>query len=188
MIHNVFPIVANELNAFLQSRYNAVEDKVIISNIIDQDGSLAVEGSNKIVMSLINVEQEGSTKASMNQHMISSSYVEYAPHVSVNLTILFSAFFNSKNYLEALRFLSGVIYFFQSKPLFTPQNSPSLSDNIEKLHFDLLTIPLQELMNIYTLMGAKYMPSAVYKMKMLTFNQENIIDEIPAIKGSDFKF
>ena len=183
MIHNVLPVISSELNEFLKSRFNAVEDKVILSNVIDQDGSVAIEGSNKIVITLINIEEEPTVKANANQQLMGSSFVEFAPSVSINLTIIISAYFSPINYVESLRFISGVIYFFQAKPLFTAQNTPALSQNVDKIHFDVLSLSAQELMNLYSMMGAKYAPSIVYKMKMLTFNENNIIDEIPAIKG-----
>lgn len=33
------------------------------------------------------------------------------------------------------------------------------------------------------MMGAKYMPSVIYKVRMLTFSSDNIEDVIPAISG-----
>lgn len=183
MIQNVLPVIANELNDYLKSRFNSVEDKVTISNVIDQDGSVAVEGNNKIVVTLINITEEPTLRASANNQLMGTSFLEFAPPVSINLTLMFSAFFSPKNYLEALRFISGVIYFFQSKPLFTNQNTPDLTANVDKIHFDILSMQPQELMNIFSMMGAKYMPSVVYKMKMLTFSQDNIVDELPAIQG-----
>lgn len=185
MIHNVLPVIAGELNDYLKSRFNAVEDKVVLSNIIDQDGSMAVEGSNKVVITLINIAEETTLKANANQQLMGSSFVDFAPSISVNLTLMISAFFSSRNYVESLRFISGVIYFFQSRPLFTAQNTPGLSQNVEKIHFDMLSLSHQELMNLFSMMGAKYMPSVVYKMKMLTFSQDNIIEEIPSVKGLD---
>jgi len=185
MIHNVLPVIAGELNDYLKSRFNAVEDKVILSNIIDQDGSIAVEGNNKVVVSLINISEETTLKANSNQQLMGSSYADFAPSISVNLTLMVSAFFNPKNYVESLRFISGVIYFFQSKPLFTSSNTPGMTQNVEKIHFDMLSLTPQEMMNFFSMMGAKYVPSVIYKMRMLTFNQDNIQDEIPAIKGLD---
>ena len=33
------------------------------------------------------------------------------------------------------------------------------------------------------MMGAKYMPSVIYRVRMLTFSSDNIDDVIPAISG-----
>ncbi|UII27389.1 DUF4255 domain-containing protein [Fulvivirga maritima] len=187
MIHNILPVIAGELNEYLKTRFNSVEDKVILSNIIDQSGAIAIEGHNKMVLTLINISEEGTLKAKANQRLMGSAFVDFTPSISVNLTIMISAYFQPRNYVESLKYISGVIYFFQSKPLFTAQNTPGLSQNVEKIHFDMLSLAPQEQMNLFSMTGAKYTPTVVYKMKMLTFSQDNIIDEIPAIKGFDLE-
>jgi hypothetical protein len=185
MIHQILPVVIEELNEYLKSKFNAIEDKVVLSGIIDQDGSLAIEGSNKIIATLVFIDREVTAKSNVSSQLSGSQYIEFSPPVNINLTILFSAMFNKNHYIESLKYISGVIYFFQNKFLFNPQNTPKLGKNIDKLHFDLLTIPPQELMNIYSMLGAKYTPSVIYKIKMLTFSQDNIINEIPAIRSGD---
>ncbi len=185
MIQNVLPVIANELNDYLKSRFNSLEDKVVLSNIMDQAGSLAIEGSNKVVFSLINITEETTLKANANEQLMGGSFAQFAPSVSVNLTVLLSTQFNSRNYTEALRYVSGVLYFFQSKPLFTHENTPGLNAAVNKLHFDLLSMSTHDLMSLFSLMGAKYTPSVIYKVKMLTFNQENIVDTLPAISETD---
>ena len=56
MIHNLLPVVCSELNSYFKSRYGLREDRLVLSNLIDQDGSVAFEGSNTVVCSLVNVE------------------------------------------------------------------------------------------------------------------------------------
>ena len=43
MIHNLLPIVCSELNDYFKSRYGLREDRLVLSNLIDQDGSVALE-------------------------------------------------------------------------------------------------------------------------------------------------
>ena len=183
MIQQVLPVVIEELNDYLKSKFNAVEDKAILSGIVDQGGALAVEGSNKILGTVVFIDRDITSKSGAPNQFTGNSYLEFAPPVNVNLTIMFSALFNKTHYVEALRYISGVIYFFQNKPLFTAQNTPKLSKGIDKIYFDMLSISPQELMNIYSMMGAKYMPCVLYKMKMLTFTQDNIIHDLPAVRG-----
>jgi hypothetical protein len=182
MIQHVLPVVVEELNAYLKNKFNAVEDKVALSNIIDQDGSIAVEGNNKIIATLVSIERDLTYKASATQFR-GNSYIESPAPVHILLTVMFSALFNKNHYMEALKYTSGVIYFFQNKPLFTPQNSPRLAKGVDKLYFDLMSLSTHEMMNIYSMLGAKYMPSVVYKIRMLSFNQDQIISEVPMIKG-----
>ena len=42
MIHEVIPIIAGELKDYLESKFGSYEDVVIISNLINQDGSIAI--------------------------------------------------------------------------------------------------------------------------------------------------
>tara|TARA_B100000900_G_scaffold415671_2_gene446525 strand:- start:153 stop:905 length:753 start_codon:yes stop_codon:yes gene_type:complete len=183
MIHNLLPIVCSELNDYFKSRYGLREDRLVLSNLIDQDGSVALEGSNTVVCSLVNVEEETTLKATAGTTSSRGTFIKSSPDIYVNLTIIFSSYFVGKNYVEALKFLSGVIYFFQAKPIFTNENTPGLSDNIEKAVFDLTSLSYHDLSAVFQMMGSKYLPSVVYRARMLTFSTDNIEDTIPSISG-----
>jgi hypothetical protein len=185
MIQHVLPVVIDELNDYLKSQFNAIEDKAVLSGIIDQDGSLALESTNKIVATLIFIDKDITYKQGPGSSLSGGSFLEFSPPVNVNLTVMFSALFSKSHYIEALRYISGVIYFFQNKPLFTTQNTPKLARGTDKVHFDLLSVSPNDMMNFYSMLGIKYMPSVVYKMRMLTFSQDNIISDVPAVRGLD---
>jgi len=183
MIHNLLPIVGAELNSYLKTRYDVGEDRLILSNLIGQDGQVAVEESNKIVLTLINIQEETILKAAQSSNYSGGLFSGGSANLNINLTVIFSAYFSGKNYAEALKFLSGVIYFFQSKPIFEPGNTPGLTSNIEKACFDIQSLPFDELNSVFSMMGAKYMPSVVYRVRMLTFSSSNIVDVIPPVGG-----
>lgn len=183
MLHSLLPIVGEELNDFLMSRYKTNEDRVIISNLINQDGALNSDGVNKVVCSLVNIEEETTLKSSYGTSSSAGGFVAGAGSIHMNLTVMFSSMFQGKNYADALKYLSGVIYFFQSKPVFTSSNTPGLSANIEKIVFDIVNISYHDMNAIFSMMGAKYMPSVVYKVRMLTFSTDDIDDVIPGISG-----
>jgi hypothetical protein len=183
MLHNLLPIVGEELNEFLMSRYNTNEDRLIISNLINQDGSLNSEGLNKVVCSLVNIEEETTLKSSYGVSSSAGGYVSGSGSIHMNLTVMFSAMFQGKSYVESLKFLSGVIYFFQSKAVFTSSNTPGLSSNIDKVVFDIVNLDYKEMNSIFSMIGAKYMPSVVYKVRMLTFSNDDINDVTPSISG-----
>jgi hypothetical protein len=185
MIQNVLPVIVDELNDYLKSQFNAIEDKAVLSNIIEQDGSLAIESTNKIVATLIFIDKETTFKQGPGSMLSGNDFLEFSPPVSVNLTIMFSALFSKSHYIEALRYISGVIYFFQYKPFFTTQNTPKLGKAVDKVYFDLLSVTPNDMMNFYSMLGVKYMPSVLYKMRMLTFTQDSIISDIPAVRGID---
>jgi hypothetical protein len=183
MIHNLLPIVGEELNDYFKSKFDINEDRVIVSNLMNQDGSIAVEGNNKVVFHLVNIEEETTLKASSGTSSYAGGFGSSGGNINLNLTVMFSAFFTGKNYVEALKFLSSVIYFFQSKPVFTQSNTPGLTPNIEKVVFDIISLEPRDLNSIFSMIGAKYMPSVIYRVRMLTFSSDNIDDVIPAISG-----
>ena len=62
------------------------------------------------------------------------------PPIHLNLYVLFVARF--KDYLQSLRYLSLVLRFFQKHRVLDHESAPTLSDRIEKLTMELLTLPL----------------------------------------------
>ncbi len=184
MIHNLLPIVASELNSYFKSRFDIDEDRLILSNLMNQDGTVAVDGANKVVCSLVNISEETTLKATAGTSSFGGGrFAASGADIHVNLTVMFSAYFTGKNYVEALKFLSGVIYFFQGKPVFTTNNTPGLSSNIDKACFDITTLSYHDLNSVFSMMGAKYMPTAIYRVRMLTFSSDNIEDTIPSVSG-----
>ena len=183
MIHNLLPVVCGELNEYLKSIFDIDDDRVIVSNVLNQDGSIAIEGNNKVVCFLANLEEETTLKANSGISSFGPSFGLSGGDIHVNLTIVFSAYFSGKNYVEALKFLSGVIHFFQAKAVFNPNNTPELSDSIDKAVFDITSLSFHDLNSLFSMIGAKYMPSVVYRVRMLRFTNDNIDDTIPAISG-----
>jgi hypothetical protein len=76
-----------------------------------------------------------------------------------------------------------VLEFFQGNQYFDRGNLPMLSSNVEKLSFEFVNFSLDELNSVWSLMGLKYMPSAVYKVKLLTFSNNLIREEVTSVMG-----
>ncbi len=167
MIHEFIPIIAGELSDFLDSRFDTSEEPVTLSGIVNQDGTVAINGENKIVCTLVNIERDGSNQ------MAGGGFSRGDLPVHINLYVLFSAFFT--DYAEGLKFISGVIGFFQANPTFT------YDGNTVKV--ELHNIDFRELGNLWTAVGAKVLPSVLYKIRTLNMDEDNIRDEIPAISG-----
>ncbi|MEY3194346.1 MAG: hypothetical protein RIQ78_443 [Bacteroidota bacterium] len=178
MIHNILPVLGHQLNEFLISEYGLSEDRVVVSSLVDIRGNVSSQIENKIVITLLNVEEEKSIRNGQLQ-----AYAGMNPPLFINLYVLFSANFQDTNYPEALKFISSVITFFQGKNVFDRMNTPLLSDNVDKIVLEFVNTDLQQLTNLWGMVGAKYLPSVVYKVKMLTFSSDTILEEIPLILG-----
>lgn len=180
MIHQVLPTIVGELSEYLQSRFGIGDDQIVLGNVVNQDGSLAIDG-NKLVVSLINIERDGS-KGSMNP------IGNHRPPVYINVYVIFSAVFSSSNinnadYLESLKIISGVISFFQGNPSFDAHNTPDWPDDAHKVHVEIENVEFRELVNLWSLTGAKYTPSIVYRIRSLNMDMDSVTDEIPPIAG-----
>src|SRR6478736_8849220 len=102
MIYSVVNTIGDKLNFYLKNRFSLGEDKVLLSNIINQDGSLAITESDKVVITLVNIHEETvSSRLSNNDHL--------PRPININLFVLFSCYFVDKNYPEALKFLSAIV-------------------------------------------------------------------------------
>jgi len=113
------------------------------------------------------------------------TFSKVMPPVNVNVTILFSAYFTSENYLEGLKFISSTIAFFQSRSgLFNPQNTPALAGVISGLNAELISLDYRDASNLWGLLGAKYLPSVLYKVKTLPIKHEMPTPDVSVIKGT----
>lgn len=181
MIPESLTCVCDELNDFFKARLKIADKKAVIAPLTNQDGSAFAAAENKLIISLINIERESLvTKTSPTD---SSSFAARQPSINLNLYIVFAANFSGQNYTEGLSYLSLAISYLQQKPVFTRNDSQRLPDGIDKLIFEVQNVPFERLNNIWTTAGAKYMPSLVYKMRMLTFSSAWATEYTPAITG-----
>ncbi len=181
MIATVLQTVAKELNEFFKLKFGINEERVVISNIVNQDGSSAVKDENRIILSLVLIQEEkmGAYKASGS---ISPGGVK---PIAINLFLLFSASFNEKLNTDALKFISAVVAFFQSKPVFTSQNSSNLDSGMEKLSFEIFNLSIQEQSNLWSTIGGKYMPSILYRVRVIAVDEGALMPESIDVSGLD---
>lgn len=182
MIYEALSCLADEINEYFRIRLKISEDKVVLSAIVNQDGTIAIQGENKILVTLVNIEKESIGKS--NSGIPGSTVlINKSNALTINLYVLFSAYFSNGNYPEALRFISFIIAYFQQNSVFTRMNTPRLDVDIEKVVFELASISPEQLNNIWSCLGAKYMPSVVYKVRMLTFDNNIVREYRPLITG-----
>jgi Pvc16 N-terminal domain len=184
MIHEILPAIQTELNKFFKSKHNLNEDKVLLSNLVNMDGSLAIQETDKIVMTLVNVEQERSkSNTGGYEQTEKGGFLKVNAPININITILFAAYFTPENYLEGIKFLSSTIAFFQSRnSSFDPQNTPGINGLVERLQAELMPLEFRELSNVWSGLGAKYLPSVVYRIKTIPIQHKMPTPVIPYIK------
>lgn len=176
MIHNVMTTIAQQLNEFMRNELNLSEDIVVVNSLVDLKGDPSMQIENRVCLFLQRIEEEKVAKSGGFQ-----VNPGVPPPVRVGLHIVFAANFPDPNYREALRFISLILEFFQGKGTFDRSNVPSLPPGLDKLTFDLQDLDYSEMNNMWSLIGAKYLPSLVYKVRLLTFSQDMIREDVPSI-------
>lgn len=179
MIHKVLPVIIDELNSYLKRAVTDTEDKAVLSALVDQSGSIAFAGENKVVCLLTGIEQE-----TVARNNFPTAPVMKNPPVHLNLYLLFAAYFPG-NYLEALKFISLVITFFQGKQFFSSQNTPGLPDGVDKISIEINNLDQHSQNQLWSAIGAKVMPSISMKLRMISITRDQILAEIPEITGID---
>jgi hypothetical protein len=183
MINKALQFTSDTLDQFLKNRFALDETRVIMNNLIDSDGRIPAVNKNKVVISLINVERETTKAFNVRNHQLSNgSYVNINPAERFNLDILVSA--NFDDYRETLKFLNAVVLFFQINTSLTVNSSSAIPKGLNKLEFDIEKLTYQQMHSLWTAMGAKYQPSVIYKMRLLTiqgFEAEGFADAVYAI-------
>lgn len=182
MIHAAVSHIANQLNQFLKRSFDLNEDVVVMSNILEQDGTLAPNISNKLVVFLVNVERETTSALQAKSSDFAQSASTYPP-VFLNLYVMIAGHFGASNYAEALKFLSNTVSFFQRQPVFDHQLTPDLDKRIDKLALDIENLNIQDLSSLWGVLSGKYLPSILYKVRMVSFDAGDIRSQLSPIKG-----
>ncbi|MEQ9405953.1 MAG: DUF4255 domain-containing protein [Cyclobacteriaceae bacterium] len=179
MVFESLKYIANDLDEHLKRKYGTAESKVKLTNILDQDGSIPETNRNKVILSLLSMEHESTVQNSQNAVNTGTHYFQVNPPLNFNVNIMFSCLFNQ--YEEGLKFLSDTIYFFQGRSLFNAQNSPGLDERIFQLTLEVIKLNYHETYNLWASLGAKYIPSIPFKLRMLTFQADELIDQVASI-------
>lgn len=188
MIDAAINHIANSVNQQLMRSFGLNEDVVVVANLLEQDGSVATHVNNKIVLSLVNIEKE---TAAVVQHRASSSSTMRSivsnPPLHFNLYLMFASYFSGNNYQEGLKFISQTISFFQGQSVFDQQNSPDLDRNINKLVMDIHNLSITDLSNLWGVLSGRYLPSVLYKLRMVTVDRNAVRDVTTLISKPDPK-
>lgn len=169
MMHEVLDAIQEELQQFLQLKGDMRSgDVVTLGNLVMLDGSSNPDQENSLVMSVINIERDGNAQQGGKRN----------PEMNINLYVLFAA--NFSDYRTGLAYLSAVIGFFQERTVIDHTQFPSLPGSVGKLKAELMSIDWRELSNLWSALGAKYLPSIVIRLRSLNIEEEDV-ELIPLI-------
>ncbi|POY37297.1 hypothetical protein C3K47_05905 [Solitalea longa] len=178
MIFSAVNCIQQELDNYL----NGFTVTVDVGNISELVNNIA-DANADIIISVINIEENRISRDPDYFKRRDNDIFLKNPALHLHLTLLFTSLKPSNAYGKSLENLQHVIEFFQKKYVFDHANTPTLDSKIEKLIAEMVTLNLQQLNEIWSVLGSKYYPSVVYRVRMVTIDHEtedggNLVKEI----------
>jgi hypothetical protein len=183
----------NKALNFLKEQLNSVlgqpgqPDNLSLTSVVNERGELNIE-SGKMAMMLVNIDEEKILKTQLPREKRTGDNVQFAnPEIKLNLLVLLAANPGSENYLAALERLSQAMIFLQGTSFFDRTKFPALAaaPQIEQLSVELFSLSLEQQNQLWTSLGAKYLPSAVYKVRLVIIDRALFGEDTPVIKIID---
>ncbi len=184
MIDLAIQHVATQLNDALRSRFSVPDDLVVASSLMEPDGNVVPEVSNKIVVFLVNVERDTMPQRALPQSG-AGRMVQTREPVFLNLLVMFAANFSGNNYREALKLLAGAIGVLQARPVFDRANSPGMDARFERITMEIENLNTAELSNLWGILGGRYLPSVLYRLRMVTIDDGQVTGQAPRVQRPD---
>jgi hypothetical protein len=181
-------LLRDELTNYLSSK-----DAATVS--LDNVGLLETPGgvglADNIIITLVNVEEESALKnqPSLKRPFLGSALYQNSP-VYLNLYVLFTCNYTGAHYALALKRLSYIIQFLQSKNTFSVSSSVSASsvsmDDIDvidlKFTMELFTLSFEQINNLWGSLGGRQMPFVMYKLRLIIISEHAVVREVPLIE------
>lgn len=157
---------------------SSVLGSVELKDISKNESSDTDITENSIVISLVNIEEEYTLKNNYPVRTLNNVTVKEEPVLFLNLYILVAAV-KFTRYDVALKQLGTVISFFQSNKSISISSGNNPNSRLEVI-CHLYNIGFENLNNLWTVMGGKYMPSVIYKVRVLPYQASSPVSG-PAI-------
>jgi hypothetical protein len=183
-VRRTLEAVRQRMNEFIRAAEPRQEDWVVLSNLVDPDGTAVEATRGKLVMFLAAIQKESMVSTYNAAVPSGDGFVIVPPPLYVNLYVLLLANFYDANYAEGLGMISLAISFFQQHPSFTPDTLPDLPPGVDRLSWEMSNLDPVELSYVMGIAGVKYLPSAYYKVRLLPFQSGAIQRREPGVRGA----
>lgn len=191
MIRTVLLNIGEVINQHFRNEFDS-DKMLVLSNLVNSDGGLPENVANKVVFFLIGLSEESTLKNNLNRNRNSSdnSFTKTPKIIHFNLQLLFCANFEGKAYEQGLAYLDSLIRFFQKNRILTvpsqrpdplKSNPPISNDQERRVSFELCKLDYSELSHLWSAIGGKLKPSALYKVGIVSFDDAPAESIIPSI-------
>lgn len=192
MIEQAFLLLRDELQEYVKNHDASVT--VVVDNIGLMETSKGDSLTNNIVITLVNIEEESTLKNQPNlKRPFTDNAVYHNNPVFLNLYVLFSCNYSGDDYLLALKRLSYIIRFLQSRNSFSSSSSvvgpaidlsePGAVDL--KFTLELYTLTFEQINHLWGSLGGRQIPFAMYKLRLVSISENAVLREVPLIEEID---
>lgn len=168
-ILRVLEVIRQLSNEYMQNLDRRSDDWVVLTSVVDHDGSVNDAARDKIVMTVYNITRENTISTYVPTRSGGDSLAIVQPPIYIDLHLMFMANFTKLAYRDGLEAISRIIAFFQQNPVFHQANAPDLDVEIDKVTLELISPDPVEVNYIMSMLGTKYLPSVFYKLRMIPF-------------------
>jgi len=190
MISKALNLILSQINQYIEPVAGA--DEAVLGNVALNEAPDQNALKNKVILSLVNVEEESTMKNTLNFRKMGAGVNYQEPPVNLNLYLLFAAHYPLA-YDTSLKRLSDVIRFFQHRKKFSINTASPLPDTLDPndpddielyLTAELYTMTFEQINHLWGSLGGKQMPFVMYKFRLVMirdrkiYGQGGIIEEI----------
>ena len=179
MIYQTLEIIKDQVSNYLEHKTTDA-NLVVLENVSKHDDPDNNTMSDKVVLSLLSIEEETTLKNHPNVKFENGETIYKNAPVNLNVFALFSA--NRNTYTRSLAAISLIIEFFQSKKIFTQVNTPlnpaiPALDDIKEFRFitELYTPTFEQLNYIWGTLGGKALPNVLYKISIVKIESDTLL-------------
>ena len=186
MIDQVLGFIGKSLDQTLKPklRWPHTDQLVRLSPLVTLGGDPPDDIENKVILTVINVQMKAAIAQRVPYRPVrDDGDIEYKPAANFVLFLLVSATFES--YQDSFRVLSAILSYFHKNDHITAQTAPEFPPGVNTLTVELVDLDLNELNNLWNMLGCKHRPSLVYKIRFVVRPDELAAEEVPGIVGSD---
>ncbi len=157
MIFQSINFISAQINQYFSSKLKLNEDLVVISNLVNLDGSIANNSEKKLILTMVNLMDDLIWRNnSIPDHCSNFN----SNHLAVfSFHLLITANYSESDYGEGLSLITNIIEFIQVHSVFTKETSPNMPFGMEKLIIKMINYTPEQLNHLWTMHGGNYMPS-----------------------------
>lgn len=183
MIGVALQFIVSELNTYLQHRYQQQRDLIVLGPLVGSEGGATSAAANAIILSVTNISLDTVVRNQAPVRSGGSNALQVRRPLELNIHIMLAA--GLQRYEAGLDLLSVAIGRLHDTAVFDRSNSPGLPQGLLRLAFSMLNVDYSQQSHLWGGLGAKYVPSVLYEMRMLTSDEGALTAAGRAVTGLD---